>query len=127
MTTKDTLRRKIKEIAEEAVAEVQTPITSGAAQPNPSYGAGGPAMEMQHNDLEGRSDADAHPAAAITNTPQGNLAAVEVQAALNELDAEKLARDGTQPMLGELDMGTNKIKAVVDPTLDQDAATKKYG
>ena len=126
MTTKDTLRRKIKEIAEEAVAEVQTPITSGAAQPNPSYGAGGPAMEMQHNDLEGRSDADAHPAAAITNTPQGNLAAVEVQAALNELDAEKLARDGTQPMLGELDMGTNKIKAVVDPTLDQDAATKKY-
>jgi len=37
-----------------------------------------------------------------------------------------LPRDGSRAMTGELDMGTHKIKAVVDPTLDQDAATKKY-
>jgi len=34
--------------------------------------------------------------------------------------------DGTRAMTGELDMGTNKIVSVVDPTADQEAATKKY-
>lgn len=36
----------------------------------------------------------AHPASAITNTPAGNIAATTVQAAINELDTEKL--DATQ-------------------------------
>ena len=34
--------------------------------------------------------------------------------------------DGTVPFTGTLDMGTNKIENVVDPTADQEAATKKY-
>jgi len=34
--------------------------------------------------------------------------------------------DGTVPFTGTLDMGTNKIENVVDPTTDQEAATKKY-
>ena len=37
-----------------------------------------------------------------------------------------LLLDGTQAMSGALDMGTQKINNVVDPALDQDAATKKY-
>lgn len=43
-----------------------------------------------HNSLPGRSVANAHPASAITNTPAGNIASTDVQAALNELDTEKL-------------------------------------
>lgn len=37
---------------------------------------------------------DAHAATAITNTPAGNIAATTVQAAINELDSEKLATGG---------------------------------
>jgi len=37
-----------------------------------------------------------------------------------------LPRDGGQAMGGALDMGTNQITAVVNPTLAQDAATKAY-
>jgi len=35
---------------------------------------------------------DAHAASAITNTPAGNVAATTVQAAINELDTEKVAK-----------------------------------
>ena len=41
-------------------------------------------------------------------------------------DDEVLRLDGTQAMSGPMDMGTQKINNVVDPALDQDAATKKY-
>jgi hypothetical protein len=44
-----------------------------------------------HNALTGRESADSHPASAITNTPAGNLIATNVQAAIDELDSEKLA------------------------------------
>ena len=37
-----------------------------------------------------------------------------------------LKLDGTNAMTGDLDAGTNKIINVVDPTSNQDAATKKY-
>ncbi|KKN34173.1 hypothetical protein LCGC14_0796270 [marine sediment metagenome] len=37
-----------------------------------------------------------------------------------------LLLSGTRAMTGELDMGTDKIINVVDPTANQDAATKKY-
>jgi hypothetical protein len=47
------------------------------------------ASPSSHNSLSGRSDAGAHPASAITNTPAGNIAATTVQAAINELDSEK--------------------------------------
>lgn len=32
-----------------------------------------------------------HPASAIVNTPAGNIAATTVQAAINELDSEKVS------------------------------------
>lgn len=38
-----------------------------------------------HNDLQNRSTAAAHPASAIVNTPTGTMAATTVQAAVNEL------------------------------------------
>ena len=44
-----------------------------------------------HNSLSGRASADTHPASSITNTPAGNIAATTVQAAINELDSEKVA------------------------------------
>lgn len=47
-----------------------------------------------HGDLTGRDAADQHPAASITNTPYGALAATNVQTAINELEDEK------QPNLG---------------------------
>jgi hypothetical protein len=36
--------------------------------------------------------ADAHAASAVTNTPAGTIAATTVQAAINELDSEKVAK-----------------------------------
>lgn len=42
-----------------------------------------------HNSLTGRTAVDAHPAAAITNTPAGSIAATDTQSAINELDTEK--------------------------------------
>lgn len=53
-----------------------------------------------HNALSGRSDADAHPASAIANTPAGNIAATTVQAAINELDSEKERSLGNPPVDG---------------------------
>jgi len=47
-------------------------------------------------------------ATQITNTPAGTIAATNVQAALNELDTDKLARSGGT-MTGSIDMGTNNI------------------
>ena len=57
----------------------------------------------------------------------------EIAAAINSdpnlyttLNNAKLNRDGTQAMTGALNMGTNKITSLVDPTAAQDAATKNY-
>ena len=71
-------------------------------------------------------------AGQVTNTPSGNVAATNVQAAINEIDSEKLALSGGV-MTGSLDMNGNaidmgaaKISDLADPTLAQDAATKAY-
>ena len=37
-----------------------------------------------------------------------------------------VAADGQTPMTGALNMGSNKVSAVTDPTVAQDAATKNY-
>ncbi len=49
-----------------------------------------------------------------------------VNGALNLTDPVDIRHDGTIAMTANLDLGTNKIVNVVDPTLDQDAATKLY-
>jgi hypothetical protein len=43
-----------------------------------------------------------------------------------EFDASTVKKDGTVAMTGALNMGTNKITSVVDPSAAQDAATKNY-
>lgn len=51
----------------------------------------------------------------------------EILAWANDQVADKaIAKDGSAAMEAALDMGTNKINNVVDPIVDQDAATKKY-
>lgn len=73
---------------------------------------------LLHNDLGGLDAGNDHPAAAITNTPAGLIASTNVQAALNELDTEKLARDGTQTMLGHLLMNHNDVNNVNDEDIE---------
>lgn len=58
--------------------------------------------------------AHTHDASVITFSPTGNLAADDVAEALAELDSEKLARDGSQTMLGDLDMNTHQISNITD-------------
>ena len=55
---------------------------------------GAAVIPTNHATLSGRDLADQHPASAITNTPSGDIAATNVQSALNELDTEKAALAG---------------------------------
>lgn len=50
------------------------------------------ATQTDHGALTGLADLD-HPASAIINTPSGNLAATDVQAALNELQSDVDSRE----------------------------------
>jgi hypothetical protein len=82
------------------------------------------------------SDAsDAHDASAISNVPSGNLAATDVQAALDELqsdvdsralDSAVIKKDGSVAYTGNQAMGGNKITGLGAPTAGSDAATKQY-
>lgn len=54
--------------------------------------SGGGATQTDHGALAGLTDPD-HPASAIINTPSGNLAATDVQAALNELQSDVDSRE----------------------------------
>jgi hypothetical protein len=85
------------------------------------------------------------PATAIVNTPAGNIAATNVQAALDELDAEKQPLDATLTALasalsdankipyatalntlGELDLSTNTSLGTSDTTIPSQKAVKTY-
>ena len=68
---------------------------------------------------------DDYTASQINNTAAGAIVATDVQAAINELDAEKLALAGGT-MSGVIAMGTNKITGLGTPTLAADATTKAY-
>lgn len=83
----------------------------------PPGGGGG---VTDHPDLTGRSDSDQHPATAITNTAAGLIAATTVQAALNELDGDKLARSGEQTWVGpsKLDMNHFGVDNVDDADIE---------
>jgi len=59
--------------------------------------------------------------AAVMNMDHGNLLGLA-----DDDHTQYLLVDGTRAMTGALDMGTAKIENVVDPTSDQEAATKKY-
>lgn len=53
-----------------------------------------------HNNLSGRSDTACHPASSIVNTPAGNIAATTVQAAIDELESEKVPTSRTLTING---------------------------
>ena len=50
------------------------------------------ASVQKHDDLTGRDVVNSHPASAISNTPAGSISSTNVQAAINELDTEKVAK-----------------------------------
>jgi hypothetical protein len=71
---------------------------------------------------------DAHDASAISNIPAGNLAATNLQTAVNELQSDvdgRVARAG-DTMTGVLDLGGFKITSLGTPVAATDAATKAY-
>lgn len=79
-------------------------LTQSKAQLSGNFNIG------SHNSLNGRDAAESHPASAIINIPAGNIVAVTVQAAIDELDSEKAATGHThtgtyEPALGN--PGTN--------------------
>jgi hypothetical protein len=65
--------------------------------------------------------AHTHSADQIGMSAAGNLDADDVQEGLEELDSEKLARDGSQTMLGDLDMNTHDINNIVDADIEGNA------
>jgi len=75
-----------------------------------------------------------HDASAIDFTPESgdtfDSDTDTVAEALNELDGRASHTQNTDTALGQqsenLDMGTHKIVGVVDPSTDQECATKKY-
>lgn len=78
---------------------------------------------------------DAHDASAISNIPSGNLAATEVQAALNELqsdidtralDSAVIKKDGSVAFTSAQSMGGFKLTSLAAPSASSDAATKGY-
>ena len=78
---------------------------------------------------------DAHDASAISNVPSGNLAATDVQAALNELqsdvdsralDSAVIKKDGSVAFTADQSMGGFKLTGLAAPSSSSDAATKGY-
>lgn len=76
---------------------------------------------------------DAHDASAISNVASGNLAATDVQAALNELqsdidtralDSAVIKKDGSVAYTAAQSMGGFKLTNVADGTASSDVATK---
>ena len=100
---------------------VQTQINSKASQTD---------LDNHINDAS-----DAHDASAISNVPSGNLAATDVQAALNELqsdidtralDSAVIKKDGSVAFTAAQSMGGFKLTNLAAPTASSDAATKGY-
>lgn len=76
---------------------------------------------------------DAHDASAISNIPSGNLAATDVQAALNELQADLdtraldsavIKKDGSVAFTAAQSMGGFKLTSVANGTASSDAVNK---
>lgn len=87
-----------------------TPSTSTTAPSGGSTSGGGSqAVSTSHLVLTGRETAGQHPASAISNTPSGDIEALNVQSAINELDSEKQPLDATLTALAGLDATTGVL------------------
>jgi hypothetical protein len=90
-----------------------------------STGPGSSYTPASHTALTDRDAAGSHPATAISNTPAGNIAATTVQAAIDELDSEKLALAGGT-MTGDIAMsGTQQITGLAAPDALGEAIRQK--
>ncbi len=103
-------------------------------------GVTSPIQTQLNNTSTGLTDhindaSDAHDASAISNVPAGNLAATDVQAALNELqsdidtralDADVIKKDGSVAFTADQSMGGNQLTNLGAPSASSDAATKSY-
>lgn len=78
---------------------------------------------------------DAHDASAISNVPSGNLAATDVQSALDELqsdvdtralDSAVIKKNGSVAFIADQSMGGFKLTGLASPASSSDAATKGY-
>ncbi len=64
-----------------------------------------------------------HSSEQITHeNPIGGIAGTDVEEVIEELDSEKLARDGSQTMLGDLPMNSNAIGGIKNLTITGTAA-----
>lgn len=100
----------------------ETPGTSKFLREDGTWqpGSGGGGGVTAHDDLTGKEAADQHPATSVTNTAAGLIAATTVQAALNELDGDKLARSGEQAWVGpsKLDMNHFGVDNIDDADIE---------
>jgi hypothetical protein len=89
---------------------------AAAAQADATQALSDAAAAQSDIDNHLSDSADAHDASAISSVPAGNLAATDVQAALNELDSEKIASSekGANNGVATLDAG-GKIPAAQLP------------
>jgi hypothetical protein len=103
-------------------------------------GVTSPIQTQLTNTSNGLSDhlndtVDAHDASAISNIPSGNLAATDIQSAVNELqsdidtralDSVVIKKDGSVAFTAAQSMGGFKLTNLAVPTSASDAATKGY-
>jgi hypothetical protein len=120
-------------------AAVGDTIADGVTDVAPSQNAVFDALALKA-DASSLSDhltdaTDAHDASAISSIPSGNLAATDVQSALNELqsdidtralDSAVVKKDGSVAMTGNLDLNSHNITNLSDPSALSDAANKQY-
>ena len=103
------------------IAKVLTGFTSGAGTIAATDSILAAIQKADGNIAAHIADAsDAHDASAISSVAAGNLAATDVQAALNELDTDKLALAGGT-MSGAIAMGASKITGLAAGSANGDA------
>ena len=97
----------------------------GSAAQEVGAGGGGAVASVFGRTGTVTATAGDYTAALVTNSAAGNIASTNVQAAINELDTEKLALAGGT-MTGALDMGANKVTSSATPSTANDLTNKNY-
>jgi hypothetical protein len=120
-----------KELQSSSVTDTELGYLSGVSS----------SIQTQLNDKASSTDlsnhindsSDAHDASAISNVPAGNLAATDVQAALNELqsdidtralDSAVIKKDGSVAFTANQSMGSFKLTSLANGTDAGDAVNK---